>query len=249
MDKEQYILKVKQLLNTGNTFKKMNNTDKKGNVNTIEHVVKSMEAKLNCRIGELKRLNRFNEGAHNWIRAVATRCSVLFCQPKVQKKVCLIHSVISTTNSYNYNLSKYMTDLLENAKGKSTSHIKDSFSFSKLIQQQTPSKNDYMISLDVESLFTSIPVHESIGLAIETILQKKTNDPSITKLDKRELKQLFELCVKNMPFRFYSELYQQIDGVSMKSSLAPVLADLFMTHIESKLKDFEDSHKIKTYYR
>jgi hypothetical protein len=35
----------------------------------------------------------------------------------------------------------------------------------------------------------------------------------------------------------------------MGSSLAPALADLFMTHIESKLEQYQDNDKIKTYYR
>jgi hypothetical protein len=106
-----------------------------------------------------------------------------------------------------------------------------------------------MISLEVESLFTSIPVHESIDLAVKTILEKKTNDSSFTKLEEKDLTQLFELCVTSMPFRFYEEIYQQIDGVSMGSPLAPAFADLFMTHIESKLQQYEYNHTIKTSYR
>ena len=52
-----------------------------------------------------------------------------------------------------------------------------------------------------------------------------------------------------MPFRFYDEVYQQIEGVSMGSPLAPSLADLFMTDIESKLKYYQKNQSIKTYYR
>ncbi|CAF1511371.1 unnamed protein product, partial [Rotaria sordida] len=52
-----------------------------------------------------------------------------------------------------------------------------------------------------------------------------------------------------MPFRFYDEIYEQIEGVGMESPLAPVLADLFMTHIESKLGQYQHNDKIKTYYR
>jgi hypothetical protein len=98
-------------------------------------------------------------------------------------------------------------------------------------------------------LFTSIPVHESIELTIKTILEKKRSDPSFTKLEENDLRQLFQLCVTNMPFRFYDEIYQQIDGVSMGSPLATALADLFMTHIESKLEQYKHNNKIKTYYR
>jgi hypothetical protein len=60
--------------------------------------------------------------------------------------------------------------------------MKDSFSFVKLIQKKT-SRNDFMINFDVESLFTSISVHESIDLAIRAILEKKTNYPLFIKLD------------------------------------------------------------------
>jgi len=52
-----------------------------------------------------------------------------------------------------------------------------------------------------------------------------------------------------MPFRFYDDLYQQTEGVSMGSPLAPALADLLMTHIKSKLEQYENKDKIKTYYR
>jgi hypothetical protein len=118
MDKEQYIMKVKQLLSTGNIFKKMNNIDEKGNVNTIEHVVKikKMEGKLNYRINELKRRNRINIDEFDWIKASATRCPVLFCQPKVHKEGMPLRPVISTSNSYNYNLSKYLTKSIRKSK-------------------------------------------------------------------------------------------------------------------------------------
>ncbi|CAF1419997.1 unnamed protein product [Rotaria sordida] len=75
------------------------------------------------------------------------------------------------------------------------------------------------------------------------------NDPSFTKLDEEDLRHLFELCVTNMPFRFYDDLYQQTEGVSMESPLAPTFAGRFMTRIESKLEQYENKDKIKTYYR
>ncbi len=105
-------------------------------------------------MNELERRNKINNEEFNWIRLTAARCPVLFCQPKVHKAGMPLHPVISTFNSYNYNLSKYLTHLLEKARNKPSSYIKDLFTFTKLIQQPTPSKNDFMISLGVESLFT-----------------------------------------------------------------------------------------------
>jgi hypothetical protein len=165
----------------------------------------------------------------------------------------LIHFVtpviISTTNSYNYKLAKYLTRLLEDARSKPQSYVKDSFSFAQLIQQQKPNKNDMMISLDVESLFTNVPVYETIELAIKIIMDKKKNDKKYTKLNAKDLRNLFQLALTNTPFRFYDQLYMQVDGVSMGSPLAPIFADIFMTHIEQQLKDYDQFNKIKLYLR
>ena len=37
----------------------------------------------------------------------------------------------------------------------------------------------------------------------------------------------------------------QVDGVSMGSPLAPILADICMTHIEQQLEQYDDKNKIK----
>jgi hypothetical protein len=106
-----------------------------------------------------------------------------------------------------------------------------------------------MISLDVESLFTNVPVYETIELAIKIIMDKKKNDKKYTKLNAKDLRNLFQLALTNTPFRFYDQLYMQVDGVSMGSPLAPIFADIFMTHIEQQLKDYDQFNKIKLYLR
>jgi hypothetical protein len=110
-------------------------------------------------------------------------------------------------------------------------------------------KNDMMISLDVESLFTNIPVREAIELSINIIMEKKKKDKNYTKLAAKDLRNLFELAVTNTPFRFYDQLYMQVDGVSMGSPLAPIIADVFMTHIEQQLENYDQFDRIKMYLR
>ncbi|CAF4428758.1 unnamed protein product, partial [Rotaria sp. Silwood2] len=232
MDKQQYKSKVHELLSTGNSFRKMDEKDKTGKTNTIEHVIKTMEKKLDYRLTELKKAKKLNQDDYDFIKCTGSRCPVLFCQPKVHKNGMPLRPIISTTNSYSYKLAKYLKKMLEDARPKPKSYIKDSFSFAKLIQQQKPSKHDMMISLDVESLFTHVPVQEAIELAINIIMEKKKKEKSFTKLAEKDLRNLFELAVTNTPFRFYDQLYMQVDGVSMGSPLAPILADIFMNHVE-----------------
>ena len=80
-----------------------------------------------------------------------------------------------------------------------------------------------MLSFDVVSLFTNIPLKESIDLAVSYILEGNKN----LKLSQTDLTKLFSIVTSQTHFLFDGNVYDQIDGVAMGSPLAPVLANLF----------------------
>ena len=92
------------------------------------------------------------------------------------------------------------------------------------------SANDYFpVSYDVCSLFTSIPLSETIEIAVELIFQNKPN----LKISKNELQQLFKFATSGTHFLFKGNFYDQIDGISMGSPLGPVLANFLNISILS----------------
>ena len=105
----------------------------------------------------------------------------------------------------------------------------DSFSFVKELQQVS-SKDKFLVSFDVTSLFTNIPLTETIELAINLI---RANEPSV-KLSRAQLRKMFLFATKQAHFLFNGDYYDQIDGVAMGSPLGPVLANLFMGVYEKK---------------
>ena len=110
----------------------------------------------------------------------------------------------------------------------------DSFSFSKDIKEVSLS-DKFLISYDVCSLFTSIPLNETIDIAVNLIFD---NNPNI-KTTKKELKTLFEFATSGTHILFDGNFYDQIDGVAIGSPLGPVLANLFMGfHEKQWLSDF-----------
>ena len=85
-----------------------------------------------------------------------------------------------------------------------------------------------MVSFDVESLFTSIPLDECIEVAITYIYQ---GNPLI-KISPTDLKTLFSFATAETHFSFKGVFYEQIHGVAMDSYLSAVLAILFFGHHE-----------------
>ena len=103
----------------------------------------------------------------------------------------------------------------------------------------------FLVSYNVTSLFTSIPLQETIDIAINLIFNHIPN-LSITK---KELKKLFLFATSQTHFIFNGTFYDQIDGVAMGSPLAPVLANIFMDFYESKWLNEYNLNKPKFYLR
>ena len=104
-----------------------------------------------------------------------------------------------------------------------------------------------MVSFDVESLFTNIPLDETINICAERIYTRKKK---VKGLLKRHFKQLLTHATKSSCFLFNGTYYSQIDGVAMGSPLGPTLANLFLTYHEEKwLSDCPVQFKPKFFRR
>ena len=97
----------------------------------------------------------------------------------------------------------------------------------------------------MSSLFTNIPLQETIDIAINLIFNHNPN----LNITKKELKKLFLFAKSQTHFLFNSKLYNQIDGVAMGSPLAPVLTNIFMGFYESKWLNEYNLNKPKFYLR
>ena len=84
-----------------------------------------------------------------------------------------------------------------------------------------------MASLDIESLFTNIPLNETINNYISDL---HNNNFYNGKLGKRDLSKLLETATSASSFTFDYLLYKQVHGVVMGSVLGPILTNAFLSH-------------------
>ena len=87
-----------------------------------------------------------------------------------------------------------------------------------------------LVSYDVTSLFTNIPLQEIIDIAISLIFNHNAN----LNITREEFKKLFLFTKSEAHFIFNSKFYNQIDRVAMGSPFSPVLANICMSFHESK---------------
>ena len=89
----------------------------------------------------------------------------------------------------------------------------------------TPPNGYIMISFDVVSLFTNVPLEKTIDIILKKIYKEKLIK---TKIKADKLKELLILCTKEGHFTFNNEIYIQIDGVMMGSPLGSLIANIYI---------------------
>ena len=140
-----------------------------------------------------------------------------------------IRPIVSNLNTATYNLAKYLSKLLSPLR-QSRKTIKNTKGFIEESKQQILFREHTMVTFDVKSLFTNVPLNRTIDIILKRIYEKDEIGTSITK---NEIKKMLILCTKNVYFTFESRTYVQTDGVAMGSPLEPVLADIFMIKLEN----------------
>ena len=159
-----------------------------------------------------------------------TRPGILYGLPKVHKTVVnrktKLRPILSTINTPTYKLSKFLVPLLSPIT-KNEFTINNTFSFAKEVKDFDPSL--YMSSLDIDSLFTNIPLEETIDICVKNLYEGREIIDGIS-IDM--FREFLTVALSNSCFIFDGELYCQTDGVSMGSPLGPHLANAFLCHHE-----------------
>ena len=110
--------------------------------------------------------------------------------------------------------------------------IKDTLKFPSILEENRLEQDEEDISYDVESLFTNVPIDETIEYILDEIYVRKKLKPICSRLImKRLLKRLTSDCL----FSVNERLVKQIDGCAMGSPLSVVLSGIFMTKLEKEV--------------
>ena len=142
-----------------------------------------------------------------------------------------LRPVVSNIGTATYQLSKHLAEILKPLT-KSEYNIESTKDFIAKIKGKTIPEDFELVSFDVVSLFTKIPLEFTITHILDRIYRDKEIS---TKLSREEMKKLLHLCTKEMHFSYNGKIFRQVDGAAMGSPLGPVLANIFMVLLENSL--------------
>ena len=87
--------------------------------------------------------------------------------------------------------------------------------------------NSIMCRLDVDSLFTNVPLEETTEIVIKNIFGRKRKTNGLSKSD---FQNLLKLTTMGTVFFFKGSYYKELDNVSMGSPLGKALTNIFLCH-------------------
>ena len=80
---------------------------------------------------------------------------------------------------------------------------------------------------DIKSLFTNVPLEETIEICVDQLYHSDIDITPLT-LKEESFKKILRKVTTGVEFSFDGVMYRQTDGVAMGSPLGPVLANIFV---------------------
>ena len=244
--------KIKQLRNNknitirkadkSNTYVIMNAEDYTSKLNNLVHNEKFEETNLDL-IDNIKKeantlIQDINKSANKIIFKPligSFKPGYIYGAPKIHKNINdpPLRPIVSTIPTPTYEISKTLNNIIISYM-PNTYSIGSSKEFIAILSgydNKIPF-NNIMASLDVESLYTNVPLEEAINVALTYVYENEKMPPP--DISKENLKKLLFLCTSGCPFQTPDKkCFIQKNGVMMGCVLGPTLANFYMGHLEN----------------
>lgn len=215
--KDEYIDKMNKLVNTTEDYIQIPNVDVVSAENKVNNFVKQLIESGTIHISDK---HKYGDNC--------TIPSQIYGLIKVHKKDYPIRPIVSSCGSSGFKLANFFTEILTETFDEMGHHVKNTPHVIEKIKGVTLDQDDIMISFDVVSMFTNIPIDHMI-----TLIKKKQHIIESTYNIKFGLftEILLYLLRDSAIFNWNEKTYRQKDSLAMGSPLSPILAKILMNDI------------------
>jgi len=170
---------------------------------------------------------------HSYLNATNAILPRAYGLPKIHKPGAPLRIIISSSGSPLHNLAEFLQNIISRSLPKPFSHILNSRDLLKKLHNVSLTDDEVLVSLDVTSLFTNVPV----DLVLEILDQNWVFIQKHTLIPKTEFLLAIKFVLDSTYFLFNNNFYRQSFGAPMGSPLSPIVADLVLQKLESVILD------------
>lgn len=217
INKSDYHNKVLTLLNDELVYKKLNRDPTSNIIRQNNDLVKKLQRGRYIDDITAKKLKTY--------KGISPR---LYGVVKIHKEDCPVRPIVSTVNSPTSELVKFITKILTvSFQEYNQFSIKNSAIFAAKVNDLQLPDGYVLVSLDVVSLFTNIPLQLTIDVITEEwqLIQDNTDIPL------EEFIHILEFIFNSNYLLYLGQHYSQTFGCPMGSNISPVLANIIMTKV------------------
>ena len=221
LNRSDYRDKLSAILNDGSKFRKITK-------NPSEPLKKSVNALIDEALAA-------NPNAFKVLKKVIGDYSpgYMYGNVKTHKEQKTLRPIVSQITTPTYRTAKQLDSVIKRYLPQGYM-LKSSTEFVDLLEGKSTNGNLY--SLDVESLFTNVPVLRTVNIICDRVYQHPTLAPP--PIPKEVMRKLLLLCTTEVPFYdIDGKMWLQVDGVTMGSPLGPTFANFFMSEVENRALD------------
>ena len=212
----------------------VNNSQFEDITDSIGKITLKIEDKINNFLRKLKTLKIIDLETYQNLFVKGSGPGILYGLPKIHKidfsTKFQYRPIFAAYNCASYKISKFIIPYLAPFT-KNQFNLSNSYDFSNKVKNLKFPFRPVMVSFDIENLFTSIPLEETIEICLDLLFNNNTSASGFTR-------DLFEALLRNSIlnsiFTFNQRFYLQKDGLGMGLPLSPILADIFLSHHEQQ---------------
>ena len=215
--KEEYLRKLDEILSDASKFRRITR-------NPLEDIKREVNNIIDT-------INAVRDAVHLPKITGDFDLGYIYGNVKTHKRGNPLRPIISQCPTPTYKLAKTLNKIL-------TPYIPDEYSLKSstefLSRLRGAPPSGIIASLDVESLFTNVPVDETISLMMDRIY--RNDDTPNLDIPEPSLRRLLEICTKESPFIDQrKQMWTQVDGIAMGSPLGVLFANFYMGVVEQRV--------------
>ncbi|XP_064399316.1 uncharacterized protein LOC135345790 [Halichondria panicea] len=194
---------------------------------------------------EHSRVLKPHKNLHNFLlpQPNKTQTPKFYGIPKIHKKFTSlppVRPIVSHSNSLLAPTAKFIDHVLQPLARSHQDSLLNSSSLLRILQYMHIPDDAFLVTIDVESLYPSIPQKECLEIIYEEMHAKK----HLLLFDPNLFIKLLHTNVTSNFFEFGPITFKQVKGTAMGAAFSPTIANIFMSIIASQPKK---PHLLKRY--